>query len=72
MLETAYEIYRKQGQQYDALRVALRMSNTDSITELLAECKDPLMRKQMAILLGRHPGHSNGILYRILEGSYRA
>lgn len=54
MLETAYEIYRKQGQQYDALRVALRMNNTDSIKDLLAECQDPLMRKQMAILLGRH------------------
>ncbi|CAB9502664.1 ATPase regulatory subunit 2 [Seminavis robusta] len=56
MLETAYEIFRKQGQQFDALRVALRMNRTDkeTITELLAECKDPLMRKQMAILLGRH------------------
>lgn len=54
MLETAYELFRNQGQQFDALRVALRMNNTDSIKELLAECQDPLMRKQMAILLGRH------------------
>jgi len=54
MLETAYELFRKQGQQFDALRVALRMNNTDTIKELLAECQDPLMRKQMAILLGRH------------------
>ena len=54
MLETAYEIYRKQGHQFDALRVSLRMNNTDNIKELLAECQDPLMRKQMAILLGRH------------------
>lgn len=54
MLETAYEIFRKQGQQFDALRVALRMSNEEPIKQLFSECKDPLMRKQMAILLGRH------------------
>mgnify|MGYP000670754118 CR=1 FL=1 len=54
MLETAYELFRKQGQQFDALRVALRMNNTEPIAKLLSECKDPLMRKQMAILLGRH------------------
>jgi len=54
MLETAYEIFKKRGQYYDALRVALRMHRTDTITELLKECSDPLMRKQMCILLGRH------------------
>jgi len=54
MLETAYEIFRKNGQSYDALRVALRMGKTDTIADLLSECKDSLMRKQMCILLGRH------------------
>lgn len=54
MLETAFELFRKQGQQFDALRVALRMNNTEIVKDLLAECQDPLMRKQMAILLGRH------------------
>lgn len=54
MLETAYEIFRKQGKQFDALRVALRMSNEEPIKDLLKECTDPLMKKQMAILLGRH------------------
>jgi len=54
MLETSYEIFRKQGQYYDALRVALRMSNTEAISELLKECSDPLMKKQMCLLLGRH------------------
>jgi 26S proteasome regulatory subunit N1 len=54
MLETAYEIFRKQGQSFDALRVALRLNRTDDITSLLKECNDPLMRKQMCCLLGRH------------------
>lgn len=54
MLETAFEIFRKQEQYFDALRVALRMSNTDAIPELMAECSDPLMKKQMCLLLGRH------------------
>ena len=30
------------------------MDRTDVITELLKECSDPLMRKQMCLLLGRH------------------
>jgi len=54
MLETAYEIFRKQGQYFDALRVALRVSNFDAISDLLSECTDSSMRKQMCILLGRH------------------
>jgi 26S proteasome regulatory subunit N1 len=54
MLETAYEIYRKQGQYFDALRVALRMSRTEEVPILLKECEDKLMRKQMCLLLGRH------------------
>jgi 26S proteasome regulatory subunit N1 len=54
MLETAYEIFRKQGQHFDALRVALRMSRTEEVPILLKECKDKLMRRQMCLLLGRH------------------
>lgn len=57
MLETAYGIYIQQKQYYDALRVTLRMNletMEDTITELLRDCTDSLMRKQMCILLGRH------------------
>ena len=57
MLETAYGIYIQQKQYYDALRITLR-ANCDTmeetITELFRDCVDPLMRKQMCILLGRH------------------
>jgi 26S proteasome regulatory subunit N1 len=54
MLETAFEIYRKQGQFYDALRVALRRSDMDAVSTLFGECDDTLMKKQMCLLLGRH------------------
>jgi 26S proteasome regulatory subunit N1 len=54
MLETSLELFKKQGQYFDALRLALRMNRRDDITELLKACTDPLMRKQMCILLGRH------------------
>ena len=54
-METAYEIYRKQGQYFDALRVALRMSKEDAVPSLLDEAaSDKLMRRQMCLLLGRH------------------
>lgn len=55
MLETAYEIFKTQGQYFDALRVALRMNRVENITDLLqSSAGDPLMRKQMCLLLGRH------------------
>ena len=54
MLETAYEIYRKQNQFFDALRVALKMSNHEAVPLLMTEVTDVLMKKQMCLLLGRH------------------
>lgn len=54
MLETAYELFRKQKQYYDALRVALRMGTEEAIPTLFGECDDPPMKKQMCLLLARH------------------
>lgn len=54
MYETAYEIFKQQKQYYDALLVALRMSRHEEIPILLGECEDPLVKKQMCIMLGRH------------------
>jgi 26S proteasome regulatory subunit N1 len=54
MLETAYEIFKKQGQYFDALRISLRMNRTENISELLKSCPNSLMRKQICLLLGRH------------------
>ena len=53
VLEAAYELFLKQSQYYDALRVALRMGREDSIPELMSQCSEPLMKKQMCFLLAR-------------------
>lgn len=54
VLETAYELFIKQSQYHDALRVALRMGNEDAIPTLFAQCsEDKLMKKQMCLLLAR-------------------
>uniref|UniRef100_A0A6U3SHK8 26S proteasome non-ATPase regulatory subunit 2 homolog n=1 Tax=Ditylum brightwellii TaxID=49249 RepID=A0A6U3SHK8_9STRA len=55
MLETAYELFRKQKQYYDALRVALRVGNEEAISGLFSDCADDMiMKKQMCLLLARH------------------
>eukprot|EP00566_Odontella_aurita_P002490 CAMPEP_0113572108 /NCGR_PEP_ID=MMETSP0015_2-20120614/25918_1 /TAXON_ID=2838 /ORGANISM="Odontella" /LENGTH=932 /DNA_ID=CAMNT_0000475117 /DNA_START=74 /DNA_END=2872 /DNA_ORIENTATION=+ /assembly_acc=CAM_ASM_000160 len=55
MLETAFELFRKQSQYFDALRVALRMGKEDLIADLFSQCsEDALMKKQMCLLLARH------------------
>lgn len=55
MLETAFELFRKQGQYFDALRVALRMGKDGAVPELFSQCtEDVLMKKQMCLLLARH------------------
>ena len=59
MLETAYELFRKQGQYFDALRVALRMGKDEAIPDLLRQvgaAEDGLMKKQMCLLLGTAQG----------------
>ncbi|EED91877.1 26S proteasome regulatory subunit RPN1 2 [Thalassiosira pseudonana CCMP1335] len=54
VLETAYELFRKQNQYFDALRIALRMGNEEAIPELFSQCtSDKLMTKQMCLLLAR-------------------
>ncbi|KAL7554779.1 hypothetical protein ACHAWF_018316 [Thalassiosira exigua] len=54
VLESAYQLFLKQNQFYDALRVALRMGADDRIPDLLSKCsEDRLMKRQMCLLLGR-------------------
>mmetsp|Transcript_18748 Transcript_18748/g.28789 ORF Transcript_18748/g.28789 Transcript_18748/m.28789 type:complete len:292 (-) Transcript_18748:1792-2667(-) len=50
---TAYLIYKSQKQYPDALRVAQRMNNMAQVSEIMEECKDPVVLKQMAFMLGR-------------------
>ena len=54
MLEVAHHIYVRQGQYFDALRASLRSGNEEAIPDLFSKCEDPLMKKQMCLLLGRH------------------
>jgi len=54
MLETAYSLYVKQEQYFDALRVVLRMGCDEEISSLFSYCSDVIMRKQMCLLLARH------------------
>lgn len=54
MLEIAYHLFVRQGKYFDALRAALRSGKEELIPELLSSCVDPLMKKQMCLLLGRH------------------
>ena len=54
MLEIANHLFVRQEQYFDALRAALRSGNEDAIPELFSKCEDPLMKKQMCLLLGRH------------------
>lgn len=54
VLESAYELFIKQSQYFDALRVALRIGNEDAIPSLLSQSsEDKLMKKQMCLLLAR-------------------
>lgn len=50
---TAYNIYKEQKQYPDALRVAQKMNNMDLIKEIMDNCKDATLLKQMAFMLGR-------------------
>lgn len=52
-LKTVYEVYKKFQQYPEALRVAQKINSMELITELMTECKDKVVLKQMAYMLGR-------------------
>jgi len=58
MMDTAYQLFLRQGKYFDALRVLLRSGKADedhtSISRLFHACTDPIVKKQMCLLLGRH------------------
>jgi 26S proteasome regulatory subunit N1 len=58
MIDTAFQLFLRQEKYYDALRVLLRSGKVDDdyspITHLFHACSDPVVRKQMCFLLGRH------------------
>ena len=50
---TVFNIYKSQKQYCDAMRVAQKMNNLDLIKDIMQTCEDPLIKKQMAFMLGR-------------------
>jgi 26S proteasome regulatory subunit N1 len=56
LYDVAYNLYKNQKKYTDALRVAIKVDNSDLIDELFSDEVDApaLEKKQMALLLGRH------------------
>ena len=52
-LEVAFDIYMKVEDFTEALRVAMQMGGKERMLKVLTTCTDPLMRKQLAFILGR-------------------
>ena len=53
LLKSAFKIYLKFQQDQLALRCAIQLNDMDLIQQVFYSCKDNLVRKQMAFLLGR-------------------
>jgi len=53
LLRTALNVYRKFEQWPQALRIALQLNNTDDVAGIVSSCPDPVMRKQLAFMIGR-------------------
>lgn len=59
MMTTAFELYRMRGKYCDAVRVALRMDDSDLLAQLLAECEDKGMTQQMRYVCTSYGMHNN-------------
>ncbi|KAI6233006.1 26S proteasome non-ATPase regulatory subunit 2 [Aphelenchoides fujianensis] len=53
LIRTAKDLYLKFDKQFDALRCAVILNDLDLIRQIFFGCKDLLVKRQMAILLGR-------------------
>lgn len=54
ILKVALESYRKVQKWPDALRVALRMNDSELAKEIFDSCTDATTKKQLGFMLGRH------------------
>lgn len=54
LIRTGKDIYLKFGKEFEALRCAIMLNDVELIRSVFLGCKDTLVQKQMAILLGRH------------------
>lgn len=53
LLTTAFELYLKFSQDVLAMRCAIQLNDLTLVQRVMRECKDELVRKQLAFLLGR-------------------
>ena len=53
LLKTALSIFRKFDQFPHAIRLALQLNDPDLVRAIFLECKDPVLQKQLAYMLGR-------------------
>ncbi|KAK0406710.1 hypothetical protein QR680_018750 [Steinernema hermaphroditum] len=54
LIRSAKDVYMKFGKSFEALRCAIMLNDVPLCRKIFLECKDGLVQKQMAILLGRH------------------
>uniref|UniRef100_A0A0M3HQ45 26S proteasome non-ATPase regulatory subunit 2 n=1 Tax=Ascaris lumbricoides TaxID=6252 RepID=A0A0M3HQ45_ASCLU len=54
LIKTAKDIYVKFSKQFEALRCAIMLNDVSMIRDIFVATEDMLMKKQMAIVLGRH------------------
>lgn len=54
VLRVAFQIYMKEAQRFDAMRVALKIGDAKLIHEVFDSCTEQLAKKQLAFLLARH------------------
>lgn len=53
ILTTTYKIYLKLGKYPEALLIAQKMDDADMIKEVMESCQDPVITKQLCLMLGR-------------------
>lgn len=53
LLRTSLRIFRKFGQWPRALRVAMQLNDAKLVEDLLRDCPDASVKKQLAFMIGR-------------------
>ncbi|XP_070532657.1 26S proteasome non-ATPase regulatory subunit 2-like [Ptychodera flava] len=57
LLKTALRLFRKFDRYPEALRLAMQLNDIELIEEIFTSCKDILVQKQMAFMLGRQQAY---------------
>lgn len=58
LIKVAYELYKKNGSYHDCVRLALKLNDSEMVTEIFKACEgDRGYQKQLAFLLARQKSH---------------